>query len=74
MTKAFAPMKQWNNGKGPLVNSEFYTGWLDTWGSPHSHTDKEVLCATLDAILKFKANVNLYLFEGGTSFGYMNGM
>ena len=23
---------------GPLVNSEFYTGWLDHWGTPHSTT------------------------------------
>ena len=21
--------------RGPLVNSEYYTGWLDKWGSPH---------------------------------------
>jgi beta-galactosidase len=23
--------------KGPLINSEFYPGWLDYWGQPH-HT------------------------------------
>ena len=22
--------------KGPLVNSEFYPGWLDYWGQPHN--------------------------------------
>lgn len=22
--------------KGPLVNSEFYPGWIDHWGQPHS--------------------------------------
>ncbi|KAL6466600.1 hypothetical protein MHYP_G00244040 [Metynnis hypsauchen] len=58
---------------GPLVNSEFYTGWLDHWGSPHSVTSTAVLVKSLNEILEIDANVNLYMFIGGTTFEYWNG-
>ncbi|XP_048419814.1 beta-galactosidase isoform X2 [Stegostoma tigrinum] len=58
---------------GPMVNSEFYTGWLDHWGKKHSVIKKEVIAKSLDEILALEANVNMYMFEGGTSFGYWNG-
>ncbi|ESO84522.1 hypothetical protein LOTGIDRAFT_236200 [Lottia gigantea] len=59
--------------KGPLVNSEFYTGWLDHWGNPHAHTAIDTVCNSLDKILALGASVNMYMFEGGTNFGYWNG-
>lgn len=55
---------------GPLVNSEFYTGWLDHWGYPHSQTPSTMVNSALDAMLEFGANVNLYMVHGGTSFGF----
>ncbi|XP_032218849.2 beta-galactosidase isoform X2 [Nematostella vectensis] len=58
---------------GPLVNSEFYPGWLDHWGEKHSTVNPAVMTQYLDMILAMNASVNLYMFEGGTSFGYMNG-
>ena len=58
---------------GPLVNSEYYTGWLDFWGQPHQTVDSNAVAEGLDAILKLNANVNMYMFEGGTSFGFWNG-
>ncbi|XP_072139472.1 beta-galactosidase isoform X2 [Mobula birostris] len=59
--------------RGPLVNSEFYTGWLDHWGQRHSVVGKEIVAQSLDDILAIGANVNMYMFEGGTNFGYWNG-
>ncbi|KAL3880342.1 hypothetical protein ACJMK2_032589 [Sinanodonta woodiana] len=59
--------------KGPLVNSEFYTGWLDHWGESHSHTDAAAFAKSLDLLLAYGANVNMYMFEGGTNFGFWNG-
>ena len=41
------------------VNSEFYTGWLDHWGHPHSETDWVKVIKSLDAILALGANVNM---------------
>ncbi|KAM7009766.1 beta-galactosidase [Tautogolabrus adspersus] len=58
---------------GPLVNSEFYTGWLDHWGSPHSVVSTTRVAKSLNEILSMGANVNLYMFIGGTNFGYWNG-
>ncbi|XP_061684759.1 beta-galactosidase isoform X2 [Syngnathoides biaculeatus] len=58
---------------GPLVNSEFYTGWLDHWGWPHSAVSTKKVALTLSEMLAMGANVNLYMFIGGTNFGYWNG-
>lgn len=59
--------------QGPLVNSEFYTGWLDHWGSHHSVVSADAVAKSLNEILLKGANVNLYMFIGGTNFGYWNG-
>ncbi|XP_032124735.1 beta-galactosidase isoform X2 [Sapajus apella] len=59
--------------KGPLINSEFYTGWLDHWGQPHSTIKTEAVASSLHDILAHGASVNLYMFIGGTNFAYWNG-
>ncbi|XP_027139576.1 beta-galactosidase [Larimichthys crocea] len=58
---------------GPLVNSEFYTGWLDHWGSRHSVVSSTIVAKSLSEMLAMGANVNMYMFIGGTNFGYWNG-
>ncbi|XP_039541610.1 beta-galactosidase isoform X1 [Pimephales promelas] len=59
--------------RGPLVNSEFYVGWLDHWGGKHSVVNTAAIVKSLNEILGMGANVNLYMFIGGTNFGYWNG-
>nr|XP_020030759.1 beta-galactosidase isoform X2 [Castor canadensis] len=59
--------------KGPLINSEFYTGWLDHWGQPHNTVKTEEVASSLYDILARGASVNLYMFIGGTNFAYWNG-
>lgn len=58
---------------GPLVNSEFYTGWLDHWGEHHHRTSSDIIGASFDQILAFNASVNFYMFVGGTNFEYWSG-
>ncbi|KAF6738351.1 Beta-galactosidase [Oryzias melastigma] len=58
---------------GPLVNSEFYTGWLDHWGSQHSVVSPDLVAKSLNQQLAMGANVNMYMFIGGTNVGYWNG-
>ncbi|XP_066506652.1 beta-galactosidase isoform X2 [Hoplias malabaricus] len=58
---------------GPLVNSEFYTGWLDHWGGHHSVVPTSVVVKVLNEMLEMGASVNMYMFIGGTNFGYWNG-
>ena len=72
VTAGFQPLIQWNSST-PLVNSEFYTGWLDYWGGQHAHTDTDIIVKNLKDFLDLKANMNFYMFEGGTNFGFTNG-
>jgi len=58
---------------GPLMCMEFWDGWFDAWGGGH-HTKPAAACAgDLDAALAEGCSVNLYMFHGGTDFGFMNG-
>ncbi|XP_030613584.1 beta-galactosidase-1-like protein [Archocentrus centrarchus] len=72
ITEAFARQRRFEP-RGPLVNSEFYTGWLDHWGDQHAVVDAQKVSRVLGEMLTMGANVNMYMFEGGTNFGYWNG-
>ena len=58
---------------GPLMCSEFWDGWFDHWGEHHHTTPVAEAAAELDALLAAGASVNVYMFHGGTNFGFTNG-
>ena len=58
---------------GPFFNSEYWDGWFDHWGGPHASTNAGNEADNLDWMLKQGYSVSLYMFHGGTSFGWMNG-
>ncbi|SDE31844.1 glycoside hydrolase family 35 protein [Glycomyces harbinensis] len=58
---------------GPLMSSEFWVGWFDSWGTHHHTTSAEDSAADLDALLRRGASVNIYMLHGGTNFGLTNG-
>ena len=58
---------------GPRVDSEFYPGWINHWGMPFQHRDAETIARNLDSLLSYNCSVNVYMFHGGTNFGFMNG-
>ncbi|KAM3607667.1 uncharacterized protein V6R79_011515 [Siganus canaliculatus] len=72
LTEAFSRQRRFEP-RGPLVNSEFYTGWLDHWGDKHAVVDAQKVSRMLGEMLTMGASVNMYMFEGGTNFGYWNG-
>ncbi|XP_007505097.2 beta-galactosidase isoform X2 [Monodelphis domestica] len=72
ITEAFQSQRK-TEPKGPLVNSEFYTGWLDHWGEAHETVDTKAIISSLNDMLSQGANVNMYMFIGGTNFGFWNG-
>uniref|UniRef100_A0A8C3X7B6 Galactosidase beta 1 like n=1 Tax=Catagonus wagneri TaxID=51154 RepID=A0A8C3X7B6_9CETA len=72
MTKIFALLRKYEP-HGPLVNSEYYTGWLDYWGQNHSTRSVPAVTKGLEKMLELGASVNMYMFHGGTNFGYWNG-
>ncbi|MCI1858921.1 MAG: beta-galactosidase [Sporolactobacillus sp.] len=58
---------------GPLMCMEFWVGWFDAWGDDVHHTTDAAACAAdLDAILQ-RGSVNIYMFHGGTNFGFTSG-
>lgn len=58
---------------GPLMCSEFWIGWFDRWGGVHTRRDPAEAAAELDTLLAAGASVNIYMFHGGTNFGFTNG-
>ena len=58
---------------GPLMCTEFWNGWFDHWGERHHTRAAYDAAQTLESILEAGASVNLYMFHGGTNFGFMNG-
>ena len=58
---------------GPLVNSEYYPGWLDHWNEQHNTVNSTLFCKKLDEMLAMNASVNIYVFHGGTNFGFTSG-
>ncbi|KQW06995.1 beta-galactosidase [Streptomyces sp. Root369] len=59
--------------QGPLMCSEFWIGWFDHWGGPHHVRSAADAAADLDRLLAAGASVNIYMFHGGTNFGFTNG-
>jgi len=57
----------------PAFVSEWWDGWFDFWGNRHSTTDGQKEAASLDWLLQNKVSVNMYMFIGGTNFGYTSG-
>ncbi|XP_064097722.1 beta-galactosidase-1-like protein 2 [Macrobrachium nipponense] len=58
----------------PLMVMEFWTGWFDHWLAPfHVRTSKQNFGDMLELILRHNSSVNMYMFIGGTSFGFMAG-
>ncbi|KAK8784576.1 hypothetical protein V5799_009057 [Amblyomma americanum] len=70
--KAFETLRRYQE-RGPLVNTEFYTGWFDHWAQEHHTIDTKNVVRHLDKMLSMNASVFLYMFHGGTSFGYKAG-
>ncbi|XP_058801911.1 uncharacterized protein LOC131670377 [Phymastichus coffea] len=59
--------------KGPLVNSEFYPGWLSHWEEPFQRVETKRITKMLDDMLSLGASVNFYMFYGGTNFAFTAG-
>lgn len=58
---------------GPYFVAEFYPAWFDVWGTPHSYRDYKRPAEQLDWMMKNNVSVSIYMFHGGTNFGYTNG-
>jgi len=58
---------------GPFMSGEYWAGWFDHWGEEHHTTDPHAQADEFAWMLAQGYSVSLYMFHGGTSFGWMNG-
>ena len=72
--KQFGVMKPQMQGEQPLMCMEFWAGWFDAWGNPFKM--RSVLKwnkKDFEYTIKNGHNINIYMFHGGTNFGFTNG-
>ena len=70
--EAFAALAKFRPNQ-PLMSGEYWAGWFDHWGRAHHATDAAQQEQELDWMLAQGYSVSLYMFHGGTTFGFMNG-
>jgi beta-galactosidase len=66
-------INKYHGGKGPYYIAEWYPGWFDSWGKPHAKVGADDAAKKLDDILSAGISINMYMFHGGTTRGFMNG-
>lgn len=58
--------------KWPVMSMEFWDGWFNRWGMEIVTREAEELADEVEA-MALRGSFNLYMFHGGTNFGFMNG-
>ncbi len=57
----------------PKMCMEMWNGWFDAWGDEKHHTTSaEDYAKVVDDMLR-RGSLNMYMFIGGTNFGFMSG-
>jgi len=62
-----------NDGKGPFYIAEWYPAWFDWWGEKHHTVPAAKYVGQLGRVLGAGISINMYMFHGGTTRGFMNG-
>jgi beta-galactosidase len=57
----------------PRMCGEFWVGWFDSWGDRHQSVPAQRAAEGLEWMLSRGISVSIYMFHGGSTFGYMNG-
>lgn len=69
---AFAELEKFRPGS-PRMIGEYWCGWFDHWGKPHTGTSAASHLPDIEWCLDNNVSFNLYMFHGGTNFGFMQG-
>lgn len=74
--KAFAQLEK-HRKDIPHMCFEYYPGWFTHWGNRRSHKTNKARIKQIETQLKWmiehNKSFNLYMFHGGTNFGYTAG-
>lgn len=62
-----------NAGKGPFYIAEWYPAWFDWWGTAHHTVPASNYVEPLNRVLAAGISINMYMFHGGSTRGFMNG-
>lgn len=57
----------------PVMCTEFWNGWFDHWYEEHHVRASDDTADVLEEMIEDGGSVNLYMFHGGTNFGFTNG-
>lgn len=66
-------VRKYHDGKGPFYVAEWYPAWFDWWGTAHHRVSAAFYAGKLDTLLGAGISVNMYMFHGGSTRGFMNG-
>ena len=55
---------------GPMMCGEFWCGWFDQWGRPRNGSGGVESAREIDWMLANDVSFSIYMFHGGTSFGF----
>lgn len=58
---------------GPYLVPEFYPGWLCHWGEKFPRSDAKGVAEAFAWYLNNDVSVSIYMWHGGTNFGFWNG-
>lgn len=65
-------LQKYQPGK-PLMVMEYWSGWFDHWTENHHTRSNQEFVGVLERILKFPSSFNIYMFHGGSNWGFLNG-
>jgi beta-galactosidase len=57
----------------PHMAGEYWDGWFDHWGGKHEARDVQEQIEEFRWIVNQGYSISVYMFHGGTSFGWMSG-
>ena len=69
---AFNVLKKYGE-KSPKMCMEFWCGWFDHWGYKHHTRSSAQTEYEIKGFLSQNASFNIYMFHGGTNFGFTSG-
>ncbi|MYM39405.1 glycoside hydrolase family 35 protein [Duganella qianjiadongensis] len=59
--------------QGLRMAGEYWAGWFDHWGEQHHSQSPEDAARTVEWMMQQGVSFNIYMFHGGTSFGWLAG-
>jgi len=70
--ESFAKVLKMRPGQ-PHMAGEYWDGWFDHWGGKHEARDNQQQIEEYRWIVNQGYSISVYMFHGGTSFGFMSG-